>query len=50
MRTLAGVKDVPAFSMSGLSKIAGLPQMKLGWIVISGPAAVRVPRLTTSWS
>jgi hypothetical protein len=25
------------FSMSGLSKIAGLPQMKLGWIVASGP-------------
>jgi aspartate/methionine/tyrosine aminotransferase len=23
--------------MSGLSKIAGLPQMKLGWIVVSGP-------------
>jgi hypothetical protein len=25
------------FSMSGLSKIAGLPQMKLGWIVARGP-------------
>jgi alanine-synthesizing transaminase len=25
------------FSMSGLSKIAGLPQMKLGWIVAQGP-------------
>jgi alanine-synthesizing transaminase len=25
------------FSMSGLSKIAGLPQMKLGWIVANGP-------------
>ena len=25
------------FAMSGLSKIAGLPQMKLGWIVASGP-------------
>jgi alanine-synthesizing transaminase len=25
------------FSMSGLSKIAALPQMKLGWIVASGP-------------
>jgi hypothetical protein len=23
--------------MSGLSKVAGLPQMKLGWIVASGP-------------
>jgi hypothetical protein len=26
-----------AFSMSGLSKIGGLPQLKLGWIVASGP-------------
>jgi alanine-synthesizing transaminase len=25
------------FSMSGLSKIAALPQMKLGWIAVSGP-------------
>lgn len=25
------------FSMSGLSKLAGLPQMKLGWIVARGP-------------
>jgi alanine-synthesizing transaminase len=39
VRTLAGGAETPAFSMSGLSKIAGLPQMKLGWIVISGPAA-----------
>ncbi len=33
----AGIEDCLAFSMSGLSKIAGLPQMKLGWIVASGP-------------
>ena len=39
--TLAGVEDCLAFSMSGLSKIAGLPQMKLGWIVVSGPEALR---------
>ena len=26
-----------AFSLNGLSKMAGLPQMKLGWIVLSGP-------------
>ena len=39
--TLAGVRDAPAFSMSGLSKVAGLPQMKLGWIVASGPEAPR---------
>jgi aspartate/methionine/tyrosine aminotransferase len=41
VRTLAGATETLAFSMSGLSKIAGLPQMKLGWIVISGPAAAR---------
>jgi aspartate/methionine/tyrosine aminotransferase len=28
-----------AFVLSGLSKIAALPQMKLGWIAASGPAA-----------
>ncbi len=26
------------FSLSGLSKLAGLPQLKLGWIAASGPA------------
>jgi len=41
VRTLAFVEDCLAFSMSGLSKIAGLPQMKLGWIVVSGPAELR---------
>jgi len=35
--TLAGPGDALTFSMSGLSKIAGLPQMKLGWIVAGGP-------------
>jgi alanine-synthesizing transaminase len=36
--TLAGVDD--AFSMSGLSKVAGLPQMKLGWIVANSAGAM----------
>jgi len=35
--TLAGATETPVFAMSGLSKIAGLPQMKLGWIVAGGP-------------
>ncbi|MCI0699275.1 pyridoxal phosphate-dependent aminotransferase [candidate division KSB1 bacterium] len=35
--TLAGNSEVLKFVLSGLSKILGLPQMKLGWIVISGP-------------
>jgi len=39
--TLAEVEDCLAFSMSGLSKVAGLPQMKLGWIVAAGPAELR---------
>jgi aspartate/methionine/tyrosine aminotransferase len=40
--SLAGVEDCATFSLSGLSKIAGLPQMKLGWIVVAGPARLRV--------
>ncbi len=39
--TLAGFDECLAFALSGLSKVAGLPQMKLGWIVVSGPAALR---------
>jgi len=39
--TLAGVSECLAFSLSGLSKIAGLPQMKLGWMVVSGPDELR---------
>ncbi len=35
--TLAAAEEAAVFAMSGLSKIAGLPQMKLGWIVASGP-------------
>ena len=35
--TLAERSHALTFSMSGLSKIAGLPQMKLGWIVAGGP-------------
>jgi aspartate/methionine/tyrosine aminotransferase len=38
--TLADVEECAAFCMSGLSKIAGLPQMKLGWIVLNRPAAM----------
>ena len=29
------------FTMSGISKISGLPQMKLAWLVASGPEALR---------
>ena len=33
----AGLDGIPVFTVSGLSKIAGLPQMKAGWIVATGP-------------
>jgi hypothetical protein len=39
--SLSSVEDVLAFSLSGLSKTVGLPQMKLGWMVVSGPRAAR---------
>jgi alanine-synthesizing transaminase len=32
-----GVESTPAYVVSGLSKIAGLPQMKAAWIVVTGP-------------
>jgi alanine-synthesizing transaminase len=35
--TFANNQDALTFTLSGLSKIAGLPQMKLGWIAVSGP-------------
>jgi aspartate/methionine/tyrosine aminotransferase len=37
VESLAGERRALTFSMSGLSKVAGLPQLKLGWIVASGP-------------
>jgi alanine-synthesizing transaminase len=35
--TFANNQDALTFTLSGVSKIAGLPQMKLGWIALSGP-------------
>ncbi len=32
---------VPTFVLSGLSKVCGMPQLKLGWIVLGGPASAR---------
>jgi alanine-synthesizing transaminase len=34
------------FTMSGLSKISGLPQMKAAWLVASGPAQLKSQALT----
>jgi alanine-synthesizing transaminase len=30
-------RGAPTFTLSGLSKISGLPQMKAAWLVVSGP-------------
>ena len=35
--TFATNQDVLTFALSGVSKISGLPQMKLAWIVTGGP-------------
>ncbi len=37
--TLEKAEKVLTFSMSGLSKVCGLPQLKLGWIRANGPCA-----------
>jgi aspartate/methionine/tyrosine aminotransferase len=37
--SFAGNRDVLTFTLSGLSKIAALPQMKVAWVVTSGPPA-----------
>lgn len=39
--SFAGGSRVPTFVLSGLSKVCGMPQMKLGWIAAGGPAAAR---------
>jgi aspartate/methionine/tyrosine aminotransferase len=38
------LEGVPAFVVSGLSKIAGLPQMKAAWIVATGPERAQAAR------
>lgn len=39
--TLAGDSPALLFSLGGLAKSCGLPQLKLSWIAVSGPAGVR---------
>ena len=41
--TFAANDEVLTFSLSGLSKISALPQMKLSWIAVSGPPSERTP-------
>ena len=40
-----GPHPVLTFVLSGISKIAGLPQMKVGWIVAFGPTAMKAEAL-----
>jgi alanine-synthesizing transaminase len=35
--TVAARGEVLSFALSGISKVCGLPQLKLGWCVVSGP-------------
>lgn len=37
VRTLLGATDQLTFCFNGLSKMAGMPQLKLGWIALTGP-------------
>jgi aspartate/methionine/tyrosine aminotransferase len=39
--TFAGSRGALTFAMSGLSKIAGLPQMKMAWLMASGPEGLK---------
>jgi alanine-synthesizing transaminase len=41
VRSLTGIDEVLTFCLSGLSKVAALPQLKLGWIVTGGPPGDR---------
>jgi aspartate/methionine/tyrosine aminotransferase len=40
VETAVGNREALTFVLSGLSKIVGLPQVKLGWIQVSGPASL----------
>jgi len=43
--SFAAQNNVLTFTLSGISKILGLPQMKLSWIVVSGPEELRMNAL-----
>jgi alanine-synthesizing transaminase len=44
-KTLTANLDTLTFTLSGLSKIAALPQMKVAWVVTTGPGSLLRPAL-----
>jgi alanine-synthesizing transaminase len=44
-KTFTGNRDALTFTLSGLSKISALPQMKVAWVVTSGPESLTRPAL-----
>jgi hypothetical protein len=40
MSVLSRTPEVLTFSLGGLSKAVGLPQIKLGWITVGGPSVI----------
>ena len=40
-RTFAAGSDALTFTLSGLSKISGLPQMKAAWLLVNGPEKLK---------
>jgi aspartate/methionine/tyrosine aminotransferase len=43
--TFSASNDVLTFTLSGLSKISALPQMKVAWIAVSGPDSLKAEAL-----
>ena len=43
--TFAANRDALTFTLSGLSKISGLPQMKVAWVALSGPEPLKAEAL-----
>ena len=43
--TFSTNRDALTFTLSGISKISGLPQMKVAWIAVSGPEALKAVAL-----
>jgi aspartate/methionine/tyrosine aminotransferase len=44
-KTFAANSEVLTFTLSGLSKISALPQMKIAWLAVTGPASQVRPAL-----